>query len=122
MLEKLLEALFKLSGRMAMPSDTIVQISLTEESTGRFTGSYVAPSDGWVYVHADAGIYNCNIRAVRTKTKIQTCVAVPITESQNSFWLGGYVPIRKGETAEIMVVRVSSTKPLCEFLPTVGSV
>lgn len=122
MLKKLLEALFKLSGRMAMPSDTIVQISLTEGSTGHFAGSYVAPSDGWVYVRADAGIYNCNIRAVRTETKIQTCVAVPLTDSQYSFWLGGYVPIRKGETAEILVFRVSSTKPICEFLPTVGSV
>lgn len=119
MLKKLLEALFKLSGGMSMPSPK-GHSSLTlfkKEGAYNYGVDLIAPSDGFLYVQSSRGVFNCKIQG-----NVGSCVAGYIRDgNQSTDWCGGYVPVKKGENCFIYL-ETTAEVPKCFFVPTVGSV
>lgn len=105
-LKSLINALFKLSGGQAMPSDDFVNTTINS-----MIGDFTAPQDGYIALRNPNGGYN----------RISLCngnVPVTITIDAGSGWASGWYAVRKGQIVGYRIDNFSEA--LIVFCHSVG--
>lgn len=106
-LKSLINTLFKLSGGQAMPNYS----SPIEHSS---SGTYVAPYDGYIQVHAVAGAERDESQLSINNTRIANLIA---THEGN--WLDFIAPVHKGDNCLVNATGENSSVT-ARFYKTVG--
>ena len=113
-LKSLLEALFKLSGSQAMPSNNIVQIGVPQ---GDVITEYTAPANGYVCLRVTNATQATILQLETAKNRLLSLIDV----ENNAAFGGAYIPVRKGEVVSILARYGGAGDSYALFIPIVGA-